>query len=154
MKRKVTYEVESDVGCGLGRGRRSKSRRLLDRLSRRSPWQAPLQYTCRANVAHVRQSRPDSGLGSKATALDTLQIVPILPESAFGAPLLQASSATCQEKVNGKSHRCKREFFIDNLLVRIHLNHRDDFSGPALRHRSLTFLFQVALCLPAIYLAA
>ena len=39
----------------------------------------------------------------------------------------------------------KREFFIDNLLVRIH----DDFSRPALRHGSLNALSQAALYLPS-----
>ena len=34
----------------------------------------------------------------------------------------------------------ERELFIDNLLVRIHL----DFGRPALRHRSLNSLPQVA----------
>ena len=44
--------------------------------------------------------------------------------------------------------RWKRESFLENLLIRIHLNHRDDFSRPALRHESLNSLFQVALHLP------
>jgi len=32
------------------------------------------------------------------------------------------------------------------------LNHRDDFSGPALHHRSMNSLFQVAIYLPSSYL--
>ena len=50
----------------------------------------------------------------------------------------------------------ERDFFIDNLLVRIHLiiamilvNHRDNFSGPALRHETLNSLVQVALYIPS-----
>jgi len=31
---------------------------------------------CRANMAHVRQSRPYCGLGFQVKALDTLQVVP------------------------------------------------------------------------------
>jgi len=45
----------------------------------------------------------------------------------------------------------EKDFCIDNLLVRINLNHRDDFSRPALRHESLNSLFQVALHLPSYY---
>ena len=39
----------------------------------------------------------------------------------------------------------ERDFFIDNILVRTHL----DFSGPVLRHGRLNSLFQVALYLPS-----
>jgi len=42
----------------------------------------------------------------------------------------------------------EREIFIDNLLVRVHLI--IEMSRPALRHRSLNSLFQVALYLPSI----
>ena len=45
----------------------------------------------------------------------------------------------------------EKEFFIDNLLVRIHTIIEmilvNDFSKPALRHESLNSLFQVALYL-------
>ena len=43
----------------------------------------------------------------------------------------------------------ERELFIDNLLIRYPLNHRHDFSRPALRHGILNSLFQVALYLPS-----
>jgi hypothetical protein len=36
------------------------------------------------------------------------------------------------------------DFFIDNLLVRIHFHHRDDVIGPALRHGSVDSLLQEA----------
>jgi hypothetical protein len=41
--------------------------------------------------------------------------------------------------------RPERDFFFDNLLV----NHRDDWSRPALRHGILKPLFQVAFHLPS-----
>ena len=48
------------------------------------------------------------------------------------------------------SRRCsEREFFIDNLLVRIPFNHRYELSRPALRHGSLNFHLEVALHLPS-----
>ena len=47
----------------------------------------------------------------------------------------------------------EREFFIDNLLVRIHLFIERMFSGPAVRHESLNFLSQVALYLSSSNLA-
>ena len=31
---------------------------------------------CRANMAHIRQSRPDSGLGSQANVLKRFKVVP------------------------------------------------------------------------------
>ena len=39
----------------------------------------------------------------------------------------------------------EREFFVDNLMVRIHLIIEMIFSRPALRHGSLNSLFQIAL---------
>ena len=47
----------------------------------------------------------------------------------------------------------EKEFFIDNLLVRIHsiieMILVNDFSKPALHHESLNSPFQVALYLPS-----
>ena len=33
------------------------------------------EVRCRANVAHIRQSRPDSGLGSQGKVVKTLQVL-------------------------------------------------------------------------------
>ena len=33
-------------------------------------------YRCRANVAHIKQSRPDSGLGVQVKVVKTFQVVP------------------------------------------------------------------------------
>jgi len=58
-------------------------------------------------MAHIRKSRPYSGLGFRAKVLNTFKVVP----SSLG-------------RGTGNSRRMhdeEREFFIDNLLVRIHL---------------------------------
>ena len=47
------------------------------------------------------------------------------------------------------SHTIKREFFIDNPLVRIHHYHLDDFSRPALRHGTSNSIYHVAQYLPS-----
>ena len=39
---------------------------------------------CRANVAHVRQSRPDSGLGFQVNVLKITRVVPSSLGSGFG----------------------------------------------------------------------
>ena len=49
-------------------------------------------YRCRANVAHVRQSRPDSGLGFQAIVLKTLSVV---PSSLGSGPRKRSSGAAC-----------------------------------------------------------
>ena len=48
-------------------------------------WDAALfrQDLCRANVAHIRQSRPDSGLGLKVKVLKTFQGIPSSLENAL-----------------------------------------------------------------------
>ena len=49
----------------------------------------------------------------------------------------------------GSYSSTEKDFSIDNLLVRIHLSSRC-LGGPASRHGSLSFIFQVALHLPSI----
>ena len=152
-----------------------------------NPKWSSAQSCCRANLAHINQSTPDSGIGVQVKMLKAFEV----------SPSLLASGR-------------KRELFIDNLLVRIHfiivmirwtglalwefefpfsgslastfiwsgtpyrqvctivacfgalrervlywqptspnpLNHRHNFSRPALRHGSLNPLFQVALQRP------
>ena len=41
-------------------------------------------YRCRANLAHVRQSAPDSGPGFRVKVLTTFEVVPSLLGSGFG----------------------------------------------------------------------
>ena len=43
---------------------------------------------CRANAAHVRQSRPDSGLGFQVDALKTFQVVPFSLRSVQVPPTI------------------------------------------------------------------
>ena len=68
------------VGGSLLRGRIRKRSRVPNTLS-------PPPPRCRANVAHIRQSRPDPGLGFEATVLEQLQVVFFSPGSrrAVGA---------------------------------------------------------------------
>jgi hypothetical protein len=42
--------------------------------------------SCRANMAHVRQSRPDSGLDVQALVLESIQVVPFSLESGQQVP--------------------------------------------------------------------
>ena len=53
-------------------------------------------WACRANSAHVRQSRADSGLGHQAKVLRTFKAVP----SSLGSGLLY--STRCLLKVVGR----------------------------------------------------
>ena len=36
------------------------------------------QYRCRANVAHIRQSRPDYGLDFRTNEVTTFEVIPFL----------------------------------------------------------------------------
>ena len=73
-----------------------------------------------SDMAHVRQSRPDSGRGFKGKVLHTLSVV--------------LSSLGSGGGVQGHGGVEEREFSIDNLLARIHfIVEMDDFSRPALR---------------------
>jgi len=44
-------------------------------------WEYMVASRCRANVAHIRQSRPDSGLGFQVKVLKTFKDVPSSLES-------------------------------------------------------------------------
>ena len=59
------------------------------------------------------------------------------------------SGATLQDETDVRTYTTirEREIFIDNLLVQVHFI--IEMSRPALRHGSLTSLFQVALYLPS-----
>ena len=51
------------------------------------------QVRCRANMAHIRQSRPDSGLGFQAKVLKTFRDVPYLIGRGRGARRASNASA-------------------------------------------------------------
>ena len=52
----------------------------------------------RANMAHIRQSRPDSGLGVQVKVLETFQIVPSSLRSGLGNDLMAVKSGlVCTE---------------------------------------------------------
>ena len=55
---------------GSGSGRQERNRKGLKRS-----W-AKLWVRYRENMAHIRQSRPDSGLGDQVTVLNTFEVVP------------------------------------------------------------------------------
>ena len=77
-------------------------------------------FRCRASMAHIRQSGPDSGLGLKGKVLKTFQVVP--SSLAIGvnvSPSLRSegtSSARCQANLG---HR--RQSRPDSGLVLIHV---------------------------------
>ena len=52
-----------------------------------------VQGRCRANMAHIRQSRPDSGLGFQATVLETVEVVSSLPGSGLGARAIRPGAS-------------------------------------------------------------
>ena len=84
-------------------------------------------------MAHIRQSRPDSGLGCQRKVLEAFLVVP----SSLGS----GEGAGCVER--------EQDFFSDSLLIRVHLVvEMIRFGGPASRHGSYNSLFQVALYLP------
>ena len=111
----------------------------LTRCSRPASQGGGVRVRCRANMAHARQSRPDSDLGFQVKVLRPFEMVPSRGSSTSRRNT-RCSRSTCVAEA--------REFFIDNLLVRIHciivMIRRTglapwEFENP---------LFQVALYLP------
>jgi len=47
----------------------------------------------RANMAHIRQARPNSGLGFEVKVLETVQVVPSSPRSGRGDTLSRCRGA-------------------------------------------------------------
>ena len=58
------------------------------------------RFRCRANMAHVRQSGPEFGLGFQVNALKTFQVVP------SSSSLLLSSLESCDTKVYEPRSRC------------------------------------------------
>ena len=58
-------------------------------------WGCTAHGLSRANMAHVRQSRPDSGLGLQVKVLRPFQVFPSTGEHV-GVNCTQASSSVCQ----------------------------------------------------------
>jgi len=68
-----------------------------------APLYSPLRTRCRANMAHVTQSRPDSGLGFQAQVLKTFQVVPSSLDS--GEQLLHSNVQQFRGGLVFKAHR-------------------------------------------------
>jgi len=75
-------------------------------------------------MAYIRQSRPDSGLGSQGKVLKPFQVFPLgLRVCSVGLTVYGAEhKARVETRIEelGEEQVREREFSIDNLLVRIH----------------------------------
>ena len=76
----------------------------------------PQWYRCRAISAHIRQSRPDSGLGVQIKVLKALRVVP------SSLRKLEGSSANLRARtVDGARHACVRHahFISQRVLIKL-----------------------------------
>ena len=66
----------SGVPLGTYKTVTARLRSVVERMWRMQDSQDQILAFCRANVAHARQTRPDSGPGFQAKVLTPIQVVP------------------------------------------------------------------------------
>ena len=90
---------------------------------------------CCPDMAHIRQSKPDSGLGFQAEAPKTFRVVPSSPDSGWGPKPEESGHSNVQRFRGGLVSRAHNILYHSTLGLRVVKKKRNRAEDQNLRNR-------------------